>query len=171
MVIENPALCTEVARELRPHASHKITLAVYGDTIASDWIVVECQDCQRLLVEFVPAVVVSQDPGKVHYEGHYDEIRDVCYVEVFKAGKAPYPLQERQDVVNHSPAGISWGYNGSGPAQCAFAILLDYLGDEQAARSQYQEFKFRVIAALPRNTDWTLNGRDIESALRSGTLR
>jgi len=87
-------------------------------------------------------------------------------VEVFKPGKGPYPLQERQDIVNHSPTGISWGYGGSGPAQCALAILLDYLGDEDEARAHYQDFKFKVIARLPRNAGWTLTGRNIERALQ-----
>lgn len=36
-------------------------------------------------------------------EGHYDAGRDVCNVEVFKPEKSPDPLQERQDIVNHSP--------------------------------------------------------------------
>jgi hypothetical protein len=41
---------------------------------------------------------------------------------------------------------------GSGPAQCALAILMDYFGDEQRVLALYQDFKFRVIAALPPNT-------------------
>ena len=74
-------------------------------------------------------------------------------------------MQERQDIINHSPTGIAWGYGGSGPAQCAFAILMDYLGDEQRAGALYQDFKFRVIAALPRDSAWTLTGRQIENAI------
>jgi hypothetical protein len=120
------------------------------------------------LIEFLPAFDSSDrhDPKQIRYEGHYDEARDVCYVKVFKPGKAPYPLQERQDIINHSPTGISWGYGGSGPAQCALAILLDYLGDEEQARALYQHFKFRVIAGLPQNAEWTLTGRQIEQALK-----
>jgi hypothetical protein len=101
----------------------------------------------------------------VKYEGHYDVGRDVCYVEVFKPGKSPYPLQERQDIVNHSPTGIAWGYGGSGPAQCALAILMDYFEDEERARALYQQFKFAVIARFAPNSDWTLNGRQVEHAI------
>lgn len=78
---------------------------------------------------------------------------------------ATIPPEWYQDIVNHSPTGIAWGYGGSGPAQCALAILLDYLGDEQRARALYQDFKFTVVAAFPPNSTWTLTGRDIESAL------
>lgn len=35
-------------------------------------------------------------------------------------------LDPRLDLANHSPTGFGWGYNGSGPAQTALAILADY---------------------------------------------
>jgi len=58
------------------------------------------------------------------------------------------PLNPRFDIRNHSPTGFEWGYGGSGPAQLALAICADALGEEVAPRV-YQEFKRRVIAALP----------------------
>jgi Family of unknown function (DUF6166) len=166
MIVQNSSLFVELSRELLSHSSHRVRMARYGDTLSADWLGVECQDCRKLLVEFLPSANCVRDPEQVRYEGHYDEVRDVCYVEVFKPGKAPYPLQERQDIINHSPTGISWGYGGSGPAQCALAILLDYLADGEEARAQYHDFKFKVIALLPRNAEWTLTGRDIERALQ-----
>jgi hypothetical protein len=168
MIIQNRALVPDIARQLKPHFNHKIAFASYGNEPASGGVAIECLDCRELLIEFLPASDSSdrQNPSQVRYEGHYDEVRDLCYVEVFKPGLAPYPLQERQDVINHSPTGISWGYSGSGPAQLALAILLDYLGDEQEARSEYQHFKFKVIARLPQNAEWTLTGRQIEQALK-----
>jgi hypothetical protein len=42
---------------------------------------------------------------------------------------------------------------------------MDYLGDEQRARALYQDFKFKVIAALPPNSAWTLTGRHIEQEI------
>jgi len=75
-------------------------------------------------------------------------------------------MQERQDLINHSPTGIAWGYGGSGPAQCSFAILMDYLGDEQRARALYQDFKFTTIAKLHPNQPWTLTGGQMEQAIR-----
>ena len=35
----------------------------------------------------------------------------------------PFPSQA---VRNHSPTGFAWGYGGSGPAQLALAILIDW---------------------------------------------
>jgi hypothetical protein len=53
-------------------------------------------------------------------------------------------------VRNHSPTGFSWGYGGSGPAQLALAILLEYFPADIAVRT-YQDFKRRTIARLPQS--------------------
>jgi len=41
-------------------------------------------------------------------------------------------LQPRESVLD-SPAGFDWGYVGSGPAQLACALLLDYTDDESVS--------------------------------------
>jgi hypothetical protein len=167
MTFDDPMLFERAAQELLPHLSHKLSLTPYSGEAGPNSIAIECENCHEVLIEFLPESGATERPDTdcVRYEGHYDEALDLCYVEVFKPGKSPYPMQERQDIINHSPTGIAWGYGGSGPAQCAFAILMDYLGDEQRARTLYQDFKFRVIAALPPNTAWTLTGRHIENAI------
>jgi len=58
------------------------------------------------------------------------------------------PLKS-QKIVNHSPDGFLWGYNGSGPSQLALAILLEVTNKEIALK-YYQDFKFDVIAKLPQ---------------------
>ena|SRR5271157_207487 len=69
-------------------------------------------------------------------------------------------------VMNHSPDGFSWGYPGSGPAQLALGILLVHLnGDKERALSLYHDFKFRVIARLPMDEDFTLTDEQVESAI------
>lgn len=167
MFFDSPMLFDQAAQELLPHLTHKITITPYGGDAAPDRIAIECEDCHELLIDFVPESSATErsDPEQVRFEGHYDAARDVCCVEVFKPGKSPYPMQERQEIVNHSPTGIAWGYGGSGPAQCALAILIDYLGDEERARALYQDFKFKVVARFPTNSEWTLTGRQIENAI------
>lgn len=68
------------------------------------------------------------------------------------------------DIVNHSPTGPEWGYEGSGPAQLALALLLDYFGDEKLPFVQdvYQHFKRDIIAELPKD-EWTITAQTIES--------
>jgi hypothetical protein len=68
--------------------------------------------------------------------------------------------------VRHSPTGFECGYGGSGPSDLARCILLDFLGDVPEVERVYQTFKFEVIAELPRNTSWLLNGSYIAEWLK-----
>lgn len=64
----------------------------------------------------------------------------------------------------HSPTGFEFGYNGSGPAQLALAILLEHgLGDDEAVAA-HQTFKFKVIGNLPRK-GFKLTSDEISAAL------
>lgn len=74
------------------------------------------------------------------------------------------PLPPRHDLRNHSPDGFSWGYGGSGPAQLALALLAKLYGAQKALRL-YHDFKFRVIAGLPQDGDWTLTPELIDRAV------
>lgn len=60
-----------------------------------------------------------------------------------------------QKVYNHSPDGFNWGYGGSGPAQLALAIMLEFT-DKDIASRLYQDFKFKIIADLPQGKDFEL---------------
>lgn len=55
-------------------------------------------------------------------------------------------------VFNHSPDGFEWGYGGSGPAQLALAILMDYLGDSKRAVELHQRFKWEFIAQADKES-------------------
>jgi hypothetical protein len=68
--------------------------------------------------------------------------------------------------VRHSPAGMDWGYVGTGPADLARSLLAHFLGSHVAPHPRiYQRFKFLVIASLPRDEDWTLTSEDVQAAL------
>lgn len=79
------------------------------------------------------------------------------------------PLPLRLDLRNHSPTGFSWGYNGSGPAQLALAILADHLGSDAAALSLYQGFKFLIMGLQGDDgqplKEWVLSSERVEEAL------
>ncbi len=55
-------------------------------------------------------------------------------------------LEKSFEVVQHSPTGFQWGYQGSGPAQLSAAILYEVTDDPEIARSYYQTFKFDHVA-------------------------
>ncbi|MBA7611028.1 hypothetical protein ES703_18244 [subsurface metagenome] len=73
-------------------------------------------------------------------QGEYETER------VWLDGKRLYPGKS-QRVWNHSPDGFNWGYEGSGPAQLALAVLLELVPQDRAV-DLHQEFKRDVIAAL-----------------------
>lgn len=104
--------------------------------------------------------------GKIVHDG---EIRDVD--RVVSNGTKALDLNASLRVVNHSPTGFCWGYNGSGPAQLALAILLDYLGDRERALSLYQEFKSDVISGLDIDKDFVLTGQQVEDAITKIDVR
>jgi Family of unknown function (DUF6166) len=75
-------------------------------------------------------------------------------------------LRPLRQFVRHSPAGMDWGYVGSGPADLARSLLAHFLGSGIAPHPRiYQRFKFLVIASLPRDEDWTLTSEDVQAAL------
>ena len=63
-------------------------------------------------------------------------------VHVIEAGWLEVaPLARRLDLRNHSPTGFEWGYEGSGPAQLALAILAHALQDDERALRFYRAFE------------------------------
>lgn len=78
------------------------------------------------------------------------------------------PLTHRK---YHSPTGFEWGYCGSGPADLALAIMLDYFSEEPTeqeikdgavlAAVVYKQFKNEFVAGFPKN-GFRLEHNDIE---------
>lgn len=75
--------------------------------------------------------------------------------------KKPYHLAH---VVKHSPTGISWGYGGSGPADCALSILIDFTGSISLAEKFYQKFKWAFIE--PAGDELIIPGSAIDEWLK-----
>lgn len=74
-------------------------------------------------------------------------------------------LNPRTDLVNHSPDGFAWGYEGSGPAQLALALLADATGDDVLAMTHYQTFKRRFVASLDKDSGWSATSEQILAAV------
>jgi len=64
----------------------------------------------------------------------------------------------------HSPSGFEWGYNGSGPAELARAILMRVFPEDRHVRAPhvYQAFKFQVVSCLPRE-GFTLTENEVRA--------
>lgn len=74
---------------------------------------------------------------------------------VYVEGRLLSPRRS-QAIRNHSPDGWNWGYGGSGPAQLALGLLLEFT-DEETAKRLYQKFKWDVIAKLNGNFELTVS--------------
>jgi len=79
-------------------------------------------------------------------------------------------LPERRDLFNHSPSGFDWGFGGSGPSQLALAILADAIGNDPVALRLYPEFKWAVIAKLPKD-HWRLTHMEVMRAAGQCAIR
>ena len=73
----------------------------------------------------------------------------------------PLSPEQSQRVWNHSPDGFSWGYDGSGPAQLALALLLDRGVDEKWAARHHQDFKRVFVAGWGES--WALTSSEIDA--------
>jgi hypothetical protein len=81
-------------------------------------------------------------------------------VVMWSDGGKAHVLRKRLDLANHSPDGFQWGYEGSGPAQLALALLANVLGDDAKALRLYQSFKRAVIGRLDQD-EWKMTAADI----------
>lgn len=95
------------------------------------------------------------------YVGFRDQVGH-AHVAVDHGGE----LRPLAHFVRHSPAGMDWGYAGSGAADLARSLLAHFLGGRVAPHPRiYQRFKCLVIVSLPRDEDWTLTSEDVQAAL------
>lgn len=70
-------------------------------------------------------------------------------------------IDSKIELKNHSPMGLSWGYNGSGALQTALAILCDFTKDDNFSLRYYLEFKDEIISILPQK-DFIIKYSDIQ---------
>jgi hypothetical protein len=100
----------------------------------------------------------------IAYEGRITRDRE-CRVDRLYEDGSSSPLDPRLDLANKSPTGFAWGYNGSGPAQLAIAILADHLRNDESALRFFQDFKCTVIGRLDQDAGWRLTRTAVSAAM------
>lgn len=71
----------------------------------------------------------------------------------------------RQSAVYHSPDGFEWGYGGSGPADLALNILLQFVALPEAWRL-HQQYKWDVIARLEQEGPHIISAESVKQWIR-----
>lgn len=74
------------------------------------------------------------------------------------------PLSPHYDQLKLTEHGFEWSYEGPEPAQLAFALLYDHLGDATAAKQLHQALMERVVANF--DNEWELTSDDLDDAIR-----
>lgn len=129
----------------------------------------KCIECGALLKIASGVILKEETPMKAIkvYRGMRNpDLLNTAGEVVVTVNEQLLPLAPSLKICKHSPGGFNWGYGGSGPAQLALAILLDYLGDKAKAFHLHQEFKWKIIAPLPAEKDWELTGDQIDTIVR-----
>jgi len=80
----------------------------------------------------------------IHYRG-YRDTEGVGHQLVTKDYDLLDPAPSLT-IWNHSPDGFSWGFQGSGPAQLALALLYDVTGNKDIAVLFHQKFKRALVS-------------------------
>ena len=73
-------------------------------------------------------------------------------------------LPLRLDLLDRSPMGLSWGYEGAGPHQLALAILA-FAKDDDYARLWHKKFLRDVIATYDPDGPFQLDGSSLREWL------
>lgn len=73
------------------------------------------------------------------------------------------PLNPRTDVAEYSKNGFEWSYEGPEPRQLALALLVDHLGEAEAAKRAVEPFMRAVVANF--DNEWEMTSADIDAAL------
>ncbi len=89
--------------------------------------------------------------------------RTIDGVKVTVDGK---PLDPATGVAEYSKNGFEWSYEGPEPRQLALAMLVDHLGDKDAAKAAAEPFMEAVVANF--DNEWEMTGADIDAALGGG---
>jgi Family of unknown function (DUF6166) len=74
------------------------------------------------------------------------------------------PLSPYYDQLKLTEHGFEWSYEGPEPAQLAFALLYDRLGDAAVAKHLHKALMERVVANF--DNEWELTSDDLDDAIR-----
>ena len=121
----------------------------------------QCGDkCEYAVGEHCECLCGGKNHGKI-FQASKQKEKERNTVVI--GGKIITP-ERSLELVNHSPTGFMWGYGGSGPAQLALAILLEFISEKKAL-ALYQQFKWEVIALIDKDKKFALDEKVVKDWL------
>ena len=90
----------------------------------------------------------------------YTGDRTIDGISVLVDGK---PLSPHYDQLRLTEHGFEWSYEGPEPAQLAFALLVDHLGDAKRAEALQDVFMREIVANF--DNTWEMTSADIDADL------
>ena len=73
------------------------------------------------------------------------------------------PLDPCTGVKEFTKNGFEWSYEGPEPRQLALALLVNHLGEVDAAKALVEPFMKAVVANF--GNEWEMNSSDLDAAL------
>jgi hypothetical protein len=77
------------------------------------------------------------------------------------------PLDDQRQHHQYCAAGFEWSYEGDGPSQLAYALLVDHLGDHKKAEALQDRFMREIVANF--QNEWEMSSADIGHVLSGYT--
>lgn len=108
----------------------------------------------------------------IHREGKQHELGEVTVTvkdrsggkrrntEIYHTRVYKLELEPSLKIRSHSPTGFEFGHHGSGPAQLALAILMDFTG-KVPHPEMYQRFKSWHLSNIP-HPGGIIGGKEIQ---------
>ena len=90
---------------------------------------------------------------------------EACVAKVLADGRTR-GLNLMLHECNHSPSGPEWGYNGSGPAQLAFALCFDTTRSLRRTWRIYQRVKERLVAGFAHE-GWEITRKEALAVIQA----
>lgn len=123
---------------------------------------VKCRVCRKKLRskwrEIGIGPVCARRCGIVWIDGVETQTRNHFTVDLFTQDVVCTRDENGRPQINvyhvwplHSPDGMEWGYDGSGPSDLALNILIKYGVRRSLAEIHHAEFRMRFVSRLPRD--------------------
>ena len=155
--------CDICGRPLKNEASIRLGIGpeCYGKIKSAKWEESDPLTIKRGPRNDWPEKMISLGPSCSRKERNYHFMFNLGREHiVFSMDNGSEVQRYVRHISYHSPSGMSFGYAGSGPSDCARSVLADCIG-LPLADLLYQDFKSDFISKIDQYSGGTIQSADI----------